>query len=51
MSYSFETSYLSVVVVKVRKYVESNRSFRYVHMKHYFGDSSRCSLPDVLDNS
>ena len=39
------------VVTKLRKYAESNGSFRCVPVKHCFGDSSRSSLPDVLANS
>ena len=41
---------LSVIVTKMCKYVESNEGFRCVPVKHYFGESSRGSLPGVLAN-
>ena len=49
--YSFGTGDLSVVVTKMRKYIESNVGFRYIPMKQYFCESSRGSLPGVLANS
>ena len=42
---------MNVVVAKKRRYVESNGGFRYGYITHYFGDTGRVSLPDLLANS
>lgn len=44
-------AFYSSVIVTMRKYIASNGGFRYVSVKHYFDESSRGSLPDVLATS
>ena len=42
---------LSVIVAKMSRCVESNGGFRYGYIRHYFGDTGRTLLPDILANS
>ena len=51
VGYSFGTVELSVIVTKMSRYIESNGGFRYISIKHYFGDLGRAALPDLLTKS
>ena len=51
VGYTFGIVDLSVIVTMMCKYIMYIGRFRYAHMKYYFSESGRGSLPDVLANS
>ena len=51
VGYSFETFDLGIIVSKMRQYISSHGGFRFVMRNHYFGESGRSDVPDVLASS